>query len=196
MLAAGPAWGGLVDVLHDVPPAAPATAPAVVGAPAVGDPASPAVPARAASTGEPVRVRAASVGLDAPVVGVGVTDDGLMEVPERVAEVGWYRFGPRPGAPDGSAVLAGHVDDRVQGEGAFADLSRMRPGDEVAVDGSAGPVVLRVTEVRTYTKDTLPLADLFRETGPPRLVLVTCDGPFDTDARSYRDNLVVYAEPV
>lgn len=188
MLATSPVWAGLPDARPATPPPAP-----VVAAAPVAERSAPVAPA--VSTGEPVRVRAASVGLDAAVVPVGVTNDGLMAVPENVAEVGWYRFGPLPGAASGSAVLAGHVDDRVQGEGAFADLSRMRPGDEISVDGPGGPVVHRVREVRTYPKDAVPLADLFRETGPPRLVLVTCDGPFDTDARSYRDNLVVYAEP-
>ena len=39
-----------------------------------------------------------------------------MDLPEDVDRVGWYRFGPAPGA-DGSAVLAGHVDDAEQGLG-------------------------------------------------------------------------------
>jgi len=32
--------------------------------------------------------------------------------------------------------------------------------------------------------------------GAPRLVLITCGGRFDPVARSYEDNIVVYAEPV
>jgi hypothetical protein len=45
-------------------------------------------------------------------------------------------------------------------------------------------------------KGQVPLAELFTRTGPARLVLLTCGGPFDERARSYRDNLVVVAEPV
>jgi LPXTG-site transpeptidase (sortase) family protein len=161
-------------------------------APAAGP--APAGPAPA-TAGAPVRVRAAAAGLDAPVVAVGVAGDGQMEVPERVADVGWYRFGPTPGSATGSAVLAGHVDDRVQGDGAFADLAGLAPGDEVLVERPEGTAAYVVREVRTFRKDTLPVADLFREGGPPRLALVTCDGPFDTDVGRYRDNLVVLAEP-
>jgi LPXTG-site transpeptidase (sortase) family protein len=157
-------------------------------------PAAAATPA-AATVGAPLRVRADAAGLDAAVVAVGVTGDGQMEVPERVADVGWYRFGPLPGAATGSAVLAGHVDDRLQGDGAFAELGRLAPGDEVVVDRPEGSVAYVVREVRSYSKETLPVADLFREDGQPRLALVTCDGPFDTDARAYRDNLVVLADP-
>jgi sortase (surface protein transpeptidase) len=194
VLAIGPAWAGLSEPAPVGPPPGPAAVSPAAG-PVEAPDARAAPTTSTTSTGEPVRVRAPSVGLDATVVGVGVTEDGQMAVPERIAEVGWYRFGPVPGAASGSAVLAGHVDDSVQGEGAFADLAAMRPGDEVTVEGPGGTVVHRVREVRTYTKDALPLAELFRESGFPRLVLVTCDGPFDTDARSYRDNLVVYAEP-
>ncbi|GAA4808864.1 hypothetical protein GCM10023200_53280 [Actinomycetospora chlora] len=170
--------------------------------------ASPA-PVRAPTTtpparepAAPTRLRVPAMDLDAPVVPVGVAADGQMEVPGRISEIGWYRFGAAPGSPAGSAVLAGHVDDRVQGKGAFADLGALRPGDEVGVgtgDGVGtgnGVVTYRVREVRSFAKEALPVDDLFRETGPPRLVLVTCDGPFDRAARSYRDNLVVVADPV
>jgi LPXTG-site transpeptidase (sortase) family protein len=163
----------------------------------------PTAPARAVTVPPPVReataptrLRVPAMGLDAPVVPVGVAADGQMDVPERISEIGWYRFGAAPGSAAGSAVLAGHVDDRVQGEGAFADLGGLRPGDEVGVGTGDGAVTYRVREVLSFTKEALPVDDLFRETGPPRLVLVTCDGPFDRAARSYRDNLVVVADPV
>ncbi|MEJ2862018.1 class F sortase [Actinomycetospora flava] len=196
VLAIGPAGAGLSGLVPDTSTAPPPTAPPAASTTATS--ATSAATAAPAGPATPVRVRAGTVGLDAAVIPVGVRDDGQMAVPERVAEVGWYRFGPAPGAPAGSAVLAGHVDDRVQGEGAFADLGDLRPGDEVTVQGPGGPddiVVHRVREVRTSSKEALPLADLFRETGPAQLALVTCDGPFDTEARSYRDNLVVLAGP-
>jgi hypothetical protein len=45
-------------------------------------------------------------------------------------------------------------------------------------------------------KRALPLDALFRRDGPPRLALITCGGPFLPDVGSYRDNVVVVAEPV
>jgi LPXTG-site transpeptidase (sortase) family protein len=187
VLAVGPAGAGLWESSGGGATAVPTAVPTAVAGP-TSEPAT--------TVSVPVRVRAPAVDLDAAVVAVGVTDDGQMAVPDRVAEVGWYRFGTVPGAAAGSAVLAGHVDDRVQGEGAFADLAGMRPGDGVSVDGPGSTATYRVREARTFAKDTLPVTDLFRESGPPRLVLVTCDGPFDRAARSYRDNLVVLADPV
>ena len=52
----------------------------------------------------------------------------------------------------------------------------------------------RVVSVRAYPKSELP-ADVYSVRGPPRLVLVTCGGPFDRAARHYRDNIVVTAVP-
>src|SRR3712207_9257436 len=60
-----------------------------------------------------------------------------MTIPAAVDRVGWYRFGPAPG-DWGSAVIAGHVDDREQGLGAMAPLRDAAAGDEVTVTDAAG----------------------------------------------------------
>jgi hypothetical protein len=64
------------------------------------------------------------------------------------------------------------------------------------VTGAAGQVSrYRVVTRQLLVKRQVPLAELFTRAGAPRLVLLTCGGPFDETARSYRDNLVVVAEP-
>ena len=169
------------------PPPQAVTAPPPPVAPVEAAPAAPA---------PPVRVRLPALGVDAPVAPVGVDDRGRMEVPLDVATVGWYRFGPGPGAAQGSAVLSGHVDDREQGYGAFHRLGDLAPGDPVAVDLAGGGVVTyRVEAVTRLPKADLPVADVFSRDGAPRLTLVTCGGPFDYDVRGYRDNVVVVARP-
>jgi hypothetical protein len=46
-----------------------------------------------------------------------------------------------------------------------------------------------------YVKaDGLP-PELFSAGGAPRLVLITCGGPFDPTTGSYLDNIVVFAAP-
>jgi hypothetical protein len=126
-----------------------------------------------------------------------VEPDGAMTLPTDVDRVGWYRFGPAPGATAGTAVLAGHVDDREQGLGALAPLRTIGPGAEVLVRDAAGAVTRwRVVTRELVDKQEVPLDALFRRSGPPRLVLLTCGGPFLPGLRSYRDNVVVVAEPV
>ena len=119
-----------------------------------------------------------------------------MTLPADVDRMGWYRFGPAPG-DDGSAVIAGHVDDREQGLGAMAPLRDAAVGDEVVVSDAAGTSTRwRVVSRELIQKQVLPLDRLFTREGPARLTLITCGGPFLAEFGSYRDNVVVVAEPL
>jgi hypothetical protein len=143
----------------------------------------------------PIRIRLASIDVDAAIVPVGVDGGGEMAVPEDVRTIGWYRFGPGPGAA-GSSVLAGHVDDRVQGRGAFYRLTDLAAGDPVLVRLADGRELrFRVSDVERIEKSQLPTGELFARTGPPRLTLITCGGEFDRAAGHFRDNVVIRAEP-
>jgi LPXTG-site transpeptidase (sortase) family protein len=152
------------------------------------------VPA-AADDPAPVGLRYEAVGVErAPVRPVGVETDGAMEIPGH-AEVGWYRYGPTPGA-DGSAVLAAHVafDGR---DGVFRKLTDARAGQRLEVlydDGSTR--AFEVVGVEQHRKEALPGDELFRRHGEAMLTLITCGGDYDPAARSYEDNVVVRAVPV
>ena len=138
-----------------------------------------------------------AIDVRAAVDPVGVQADGAMVVPKEVDRVGWYRYGPPPGAPAGSAVVAGHVDSRAQGRGAMFRLRELGVGDRVDVRlGDGRTVRYAVTGKQTLVKKRLPTEQLFTRDGAPRLVLVTCGGPFVKELSSYRDNVVVVAEPV
>ena len=94
-------------------------------------------------------------------------------------------------------MLSGHVDDRVQGRGAFYQLSDLAVGDPVQVDLADGTVLdYRIDTVERINKDELPLDELFARDGAPVLTLVTCGGDFDRETRSYRENVVVTAVPI
>lgn len=145
----------------------------------------------------PQRVRIPALGVDAPVDAVGVRKDGAMLIPEDVRRIGWYRFGSAPADGAGATVLAGHVDSKEQGLGALGRLRELGVGDRVDVTLVSGDVVrYRVVGKETLVKKRLPTEELFARDGAPRLVLVTCGGPFIPEVSSYRDNLVVIAEPV
>ncbi|WP_369255975.1 class F sortase [Geodermatophilus amargosae] len=172
------------------------TAPAPPSAPPVpGVPVRDAAPLPVPDVVPPVRLEVPALGVDAPLEQAGVRPDGQMALPDDVGRAGWYRFGPAPGAP-GSAVLAGHVDDAEQGLGALAPLREAEPGQEFLVTDAAGETTRwRVVSRELLDKRALPVDLLFGRTGPPRLTLVTCGGPFLPDVGGYRDNVVVVAEP-
>ena len=151
------------------------------------------------AAGTPLRVRIGAIAVDAPIVPVGLQDDGAMEIPERVAEIGWYDpdgLGVEPGAR-GTAVLAGHVDSRSEGRGALYDLRDLRSGETIELDLADGTTQRwLITEVAQYPKDAVPLHEIFTWAGESRLAVITCGGEFDRTARSYADNIIVYAEPL
>lgn len=150
--------------------------------------ASQAIPVRGAV---PERLRIGAIGVDAPILPVGVRD-GTTEVPADVDEVGWYRFGGRLGI-SGSTLLLAHVSSGTQGPGAFFRLRELLPGDDVIVemrDGSSSG--FRVIARRSYAKEALP-DRLFTRTGPAMLALVTCGGRYSEATGRYEDNVVVYA---
>lgn len=147
----------------------------------------------AVATTTPTRIRAASIGIEAPVMSVGVDADNQFDVPE-ADTVGWYRYSSAPGS-EGSSVLAAHVDYNGR-PGAFFSLHELRTGDTVDVEMSDGTVLhYRVEGNTEYDKTELPAEELFRKTGDAALILITCGGSFDPQARSYEANVVITAVP-
>jgi sortase (surface protein transpeptidase) len=143
----------------------------------------------------PERLVVPAIGVDADVVELGVQEDGTMEVPTDFAQTGWFRPGPRPGRV-GPAVIAGHVDDR-SGPAVFSRLAELEAGDRIEVHGEGGElVVFEVRRSEQHPKDAFPTEGVYGGTPGPELRLITCAGAFDRQARSYRDNVIVYAERV
>jgi hypothetical protein len=94
------------------------------------------------------------------------------------------------------AVILGHVDSR-NGPGVFFPLAGLAPGTEVHVDRADGSTAsFRVTSVVNVTKAGFPTDGVYAPTLQPSLRLVTCGGPFDQAAGSYRDNVIVSADPL
>jgi len=141
----------------------------------------------------PASVTIPALDVAAPVRAVGVGSSGELIVPASPMDVGWYQGGAVPGE-SGVALLTSHVDTRTEGRGVFAGLVGIEPGAAVVLEAADGSEQRWIVIARTqHRKDELP-GELFARSGPPRLALVTCGGPFDRERRSYRDNVVVWAE--
>jgi len=179
--------GALALVVPWGPPA-----PARAVAPAPGVPAVNLEDGGTHRSPPPAEVRIPAVGIAGPVDPVGLDTAGSLVPPEDTARAGWFAGGPAPGDV-GPAVIVGHVDS-YRGPGVFFRLRDLRPGDDIEVrraDGSA--VHFAVTRVARYPKTAFPTAAVYGSTPDAELRLVTCGGAFDRAARSYLDNVVVYA---
>jgi LPXTG-site transpeptidase (sortase) family protein len=144
----------------------------------------------------PTRVTISSVGIDASSSAVGIdVKQGVLGVSPNIHHTGWWVDGAQPGDKTGAVLIAGHVDRANVGPGAFFHLKDAKPGDKVEVKTSGGRTfTYRVVSVKSYLKQKLP-TDVWSRQGKARLVLVTCGGPFDQQARHYRDNIVLTAVP-
>ncbi|MDP9220876.1 MAG: class F sortase [Actinomycetota bacterium] len=122
-------------------------------------------------------------------------DNRTLDLPPSARAVVWWAYGATPGAKHGTVLLAGHVSWNGRA-GALAGLGKLRVGDQVTVRRADGELVrYDVTGRRRVPKMSLEQLGLFATAGAPRLVLVTCGGPFDAARHSYQDNVVVQARP-
>ncbi|WP_152970069.1 class F sortase [Frigoribacterium sp. RIT-PI-h] len=168
--------------------------PASGSAGAFQDPAAPSSPAPRADAA-PVRVPIPPRGVDSGPEARGLGARGEPDPPKEWQSAGWYQDGAVPGA-GGPAVIAGHVDSG-SGPAVFVDLAKLVPGDEVQVTLSTGSVAtLRVTGSERTPQATSPTSDVYGASPPPRLRLITRDGPFARSTGHYVDNLIVFADLV
>ncbi|WP_175411122.1 class F sortase [Streptomyces sp. TRM64462] len=141
----------------------------------------------------PVRVRIPRIGVDAPVIRLGLGPDGSLDVPpaghRNVA--GWYKDGTPPGAL-GTAIMAGHVDN-AQGPAVFYALGSLKKGDRIEVARLDGrTAVFTVDAVEVYDNDAFPDDKVYGRADRAELRVITCGGAFSPKS-GYQGNVVAYA---
>jgi hypothetical protein len=182
--------------VHSVrPPAAVGALPVAEPSPSVEHPSSAGrlLAESPAPGGVPTRLTIAALHVDASVQAVGVGEDRALEVPADPADVGWWIGSAVPGSPRGTVLIVGHVDTASDGPGALFKLETLRMGTPIRLEAGHQAVTYRAVARRSYSKQHLP-KQLFSSATPAELALVTCGGTFRHG--TYRDNVVVYAEPL
>jgi sortase A len=143
----------------------------------------------------PKKISIPAIEMTANIIKVGVKENGEMQVPQNIHEVGWYEPGANPGS-SGNAVLAGHLDGKGK-TGAFYRLRDLGEGDSVEIEGEDGEMLtFQVLGVQSYYTNDAPLESIFGYQSDSRLNLITCSGNFDEGANEYEERLVVYTQLV
>lgn len=142
--------------------------------------------------GQPTQLVIDEIGVDAKVLPVGTTAEGAQEVPESLAETGWWKDGQEPGQP-GNAVIVGHTASKD--DGVFDELSDLGTGDRVTLKGEDGKLTYRVTsEKEIKVADFAAESDrIYRESGASGLVLMTCG---DWNGSRFETTVITYATAV
>ncbi|WP_410620542.1 class F sortase [Amycolatopsis sp. cmx-8-4] len=121
--------------------------------------------------------------------------DAELPIPADLGQATWW--GAELDAAGGASVFAGHVNWRGA-TGPFAELWTDRIGGPVSiVDGAGKTWRYTVSQLVTVHKNDLAARadELFGQSGPHRVVLVTCGGRWVGGSDGYEENRVVIADP-
>ncbi|KUM81178.1 class F sortase [Streptomyces curacoi] len=150
--------------------------------------AAPALP-----PSPPDRIRIPSIRVDAPLMGLGLTRTGSLDVPpaERRNLAGWYEAGTTPGET-GTAIVAGHVDN-ADGPAVFYHLGALKKGSTIEVDRrDGGTALFSVDAVEVYDAKDFPDKKVYGAAPRPELRVITCGGGYSRTT-GYQGNVVVFA---
>jgi LPXTG-site transpeptidase (sortase) family protein len=175
----------------DDPPIAPSTE-AFVGPVGIKEQASPFAGVRLEAAGWPRQVRIPRLSVDSEVIPIS-GQTGTLLPPDDPQDLGWWREGKPVGAQYGTTVITGHSVHT--GGGALDNLAKLVVGDKLRVRTDDGWIEYAVQRTQVYSKGDLAedAEQLFRLSGPGRLVVVSCD---DWNGEFYESNAVVVATPV
>jgi sortase (surface protein transpeptidase) len=162
----------------------------------------------------PLYLRIPLLKVNAPVLGVGLTPNNVMDAPKGPMDdpiwhaAFWFRGSGIPGAP-GTAAIAGHVNDVAGRPEIFYHLKDLKPGSLIIIHVSDANVDMSffVDQVEVYSvqqsNDPAVLEKIFGAgpvagTGPQpsldglsHLTLITCDGYIVNG--QFDHHVVVYA---
>lgn len=143
----------------------------------------------------PARLKIPGINVDAVVESVGLTSGGAMDMPKNPDEVAWFNLGTRPGE-NGSAVIDGHYGTWKNGQGSvFDNLYKLRPGDKVYIEDDGGATATFVVrESRSYDPNAEAVDVFSSSDGKSHLNLITCEGTWNKNSKSYSQRLVVFTD--
>ncbi len=189
VLAPATATPEVTPVSTEPPTPEPTVAPAT---PSTGSAATTPRPPTPRAAPAVVRVRIPALGVDAPILQMGVDAAGVMEIPQSPSTVAWYGFTALPGS-SGNAVMAGHVT-WGGARAVFYQLQNLRAGDAIEVQTGEGGIRYAVQRTYLVRPEEADIAHIIGpRDGPQTLTLITCGGTFDSSAREYDHRVIVFA---
>lgn len=143
----------------------------------------------------PVRLKIPSINVDVRIQPVGQTPEGAMDVPSNISDAGWYKFGPKPGQK-GSSVIDAHVDGPDGSPAVFSRLHILKEGDSIIVENNNNKsVYFVVKKISSYPVDGY-VPDIFYNDDGIHLNLITCNGIWDANKKTYTERLIVFADAI
>lgn len=164
--------------------------------------ATTTISAPPASSAPVARLIIEKIGVDAPVITLGVDENFIPEVPDNPNDVAWYNWSALPGHGS-NAVLSGHFDWTVNGQpviGVFYSLADLSVGDIIEVKLEDGTdYKYSVVGNLAVANDDSEAMDMMAPTPSDMVTLITCGGVWTPDPNNplggeYTHRQVVRAE--
>lgn len=146
-------------------------------------------------SGLPIRLKIPKIKVDAAFESVGLTAQSAIGVPKNPVNAAWYNLGPRPGEA-GNAVITGHYGPWKNGaKSVFNNLNKLRAGDKIYVEDDKGIVTAFIVRgMRSFgEKDDASSIFTANDSGS-HLILITCEGVWNSKTKSYSKRLVIFAD--
>jgi sortase (surface protein transpeptidase) len=139
-------------------------------------------------------VQLPTLGVNAPIVRVGIDSEYHMVVPHNARDVAWLDQGGIPGSTN-NVVLAGHIA-YSHVAGSFFRIGDLRPRDDVLLKMDGKTWHYKVVWNCSFARDAS--ADLALKimgyTDVPSVTLISCGGGWDPVARTHTRRTAVRAE--
>ncbi|MFG2650331.1 class F sortase [Streptomyces sp. NPDC048436] len=142
------------------------------------------------------RIGIKGIQVDAPVLPVGLDEDGWVDAPppEDPNLAGWFTGAVSPGEK-GTSVIVGHVDNQ-QGPAVFYGLGSLKKGNRIEVlRTDRKTAVFEIYGIEVFEKRDFPGSRVYSDKGAPELRVITCGGGFSKRS-GYDGNVVVFARLV
>jgi len=141
--------------------------------------ASAPTPAPVAPVNNGTRLIVEALGIDAPVITLGLDANAIPEVPLTGYEVAWYNFSAAPGTSS-NAVFSGHVTWGGGKPAVFYYLPQLSPGSTIKVVTADGIVLTYEVFKNVLVSET----DVWvmAPTSEPIITLITCGGTWVPDS--------------
>lgn len=135
---------------------------------------------------------------NARVVEVGVKEDGSLDTPTNIYDVGWFVDSALPGSTTGVSIIDAHGG--ALGDGIFKKLPNIQPGALINIEMGDGKLITYKvidlatkrlgTEANEYMESA---AGISPEKGKASLTLITCTGDWWLSSQTYSHRLFVRA---
>lgn len=146
--------------------------------------------------GVPTRLIIPAINVNAKVQYVSLAKDGSVGIPQGPSDVAWYTLGPTPGEK-GSAIITGHYGPWITGaHSVFDNLGNLKVGDTVYVENTKGEKIgFKVIDKKKYGKNE-KAEEVFNKNDGVYLNLITCNGEWLKDQKTYTDRLVIFTKKI